>query len=221
MMGAVFLFFHELPVLLLAAFFGACVGPGIFRRSLAEKRMKAQRKELTEALIHLVVSLRTGRSLEGAWEASLQDMDPQLFPEIYPLWREAAEEMRLGFPAELSLRHLADKVSIPELGTLARTVDICKRTQGDLKTVLEAAIHQLQDRMDMQAELKVLLARKKSEQKIMSVMPVVIIALLLLLSPGYLEPLYRSGEGHLVMLFSAALCLLSFWLSARITRIEL
>ena len=59
------------------------------------------------------------------------------------------------------------------------------------------------------------------EQKIMGSMPFGMIFLLLLLSPGYLSPLYRTITGQIVMVCAAALMALSIWLSRKIIQIDL
>ena len=219
--GVLSLFFRSPVVLCVFSAFGACIGPGIFRRKLRARRKSELQKQMREALYQLVVSLRAGRSLEGAWEACLEDMDPSSLPAVYPLWKEVLQEMKLGFPIEFLLERMAQRLDLEEMESLSRTVEICKRTEGNIAKVMEQTIRQLQDRMEIQQELRVLLARKKLEQKLMSVLPLLIILLLMVMSPGYLTPLYQSAQGQMVMVGAGLLCGISFWLSARLSRIEL
>ena len=74
-------------------------------------------------------------------------------------------EIDLGDPVEDALWRLADRLDVEELRSLAGTVSLCKRTEGNLAKVMEHTVRQLTEKMDMQEELKVLLARKKLEQK--------------------------------------------------------
>ena len=87
--------------------------------------------------------------------------------------------------------------------------------------VMENTIQLLQERMEIQGELQVLLAKKKTEQKILNLMPFLVIGLLLLMAPEYLQPLYRSLQGQIIMTVCALLTVISVLLSRKIAKIAL
>ncbi|MBQ8039033.1 MAG: hypothetical protein IJ274_04060, partial [Lachnospiraceae bacterium] len=93
--------------------------------------------------------------------------------------------------------------------------------EGDVARVMENTIHLLQERMEIQNELRVLLIKKKTEQKILNLMPFVVIGLLLLMSPDYLSPLYDCLQGQIIMTVCVFLTFLSYILSKKISDIVL
>ncbi len=204
----------------------ACVGGGIFaplyyKRYLIDKRKRKLREEFKDALYSLIVSLRAGRSLEGAFVASIEDMDAEMMPYMHHEWKEIISQLQVGIPVEEGLQEFGQRSGVEEIQSFARTVEVCKRSEGDIAKVMENTIDLLQERMEIQMELKVILAKKKTEQKILNVMPFMIIGLLLLLSPDYLEPLYHSLQGKLVMTVCMVLSIVSYLISKKISNIAM
>lgn len=218
---ASFVFFHQKIVLLAAGCFGAIVGPGAIRRSRQKREKQLLAAEMKEVLDDLLILLRSGQSLESALLSCFQEMDPKDKKHAYPLFEEMSAGLKLSYSAEEVLATMAEKSGIEEIRSLSRTIEICKRTEGDTAKVMEQTIRYLKDRMEIQAELKILLAKKQMEQKIMGIMPFGMIFLLLLLSPGYLLPLYQTITGQIVMACAAALMVVSIWMSRKIIQIEL
>ncbi len=87
--------------------------------------------------------------------------------------------------------------------------------------IMQDTIRMIQDRMEIRAELKVLLAQKKLEQRIMTIMPFVIVAMLLIMSPDYLQPLYTSVRGYLIMAICGVISIMSVLLSRKMVQIDL
>lgn len=217
----VLIFYRSIWAILLACMVGSSVLPMYYRRQLIQKRKKQLSEEFKEALYSLIVSLRAGRSLEGAFAAALEDMDEKMTPYIYREWKEIVKQLQVGFLVEDGLKDLGERSGIKEIQSFARMIEICKRSEGDIVRVMENTIQLLQERMEIQMELKVLLAKKKTEQKILTAMPFGVIGLLLLLSPDYLEPLYQSLQGRIVMTVCMGLMLLSYLMSRKIASIAL
>ncbi len=217
----VMIFYRNSWITLLAGGCGAVIVPQMYKKQLINKRKQQLSIEFKEALYSLVVSLRAGRSVEGAFAASLVDMDPIMTPLIYREWSEIVKQMKVGFTVEDSLEDLGKRSDVEGIQSFARTITICKRTEGDVARVMENTIHLLQERMEIQNELKVLLTKKKTEQKILNLMPLVVIGLLLLMSPDYLSPLYDCLQGQIIMTVCVMLTFLSYILSKKISDIAL
>ena len=217
----VMIFYRNQWITLLSGVCGAVIVPYMYKQQLIQRRRQQLSLEFKEALYSLVVALRAGRSLEGAFTASLEDMDPIMMPLIYREWSAIIRQIQVGFTIEDSLEDLGNRSGIEEIQSFARTITICKRTEGDVARVMENTIHLLQERMEIQNELKVLLIKKKTEQKILNLMPFVVIGLLLLMSPDYLSPLYDCLQGQIIMTVCVFLTFLSYILSKKISDIVL
>lgn len=217
----IMIFYRNFWMMVLACIAGGCLGPIYQKQRLIQKRQQQLQIEFKDALYSLVVSLRAGRSLERAFSAALEDMDPVMTPYIYQEWKGIVEQLQVGFQVEEGLEDFGRRSGIEEIQSFARTIEVCKRTEGDMARVMENTIHLLQERMEIQMELKVLLAKKKTEQKILNIMPFIVVGLLLLMSPDYLEPLYDSAQGWMIMTVCVGLTILSYFLSRKISNISL
>lgn len=215
------LFYRQWTLSVIAALIGGWIGPRIYREQLREKRQTELSKEFRESLYDLMVSLRAGKSLEGAILSCAEETDEKVMPLLSREWKQMAGALSLGIPVEQGLKDLGERSGIDEILSFARSVEICKRSEGNIAAVMDNTIHMIQDRMELRAELKVLLARKKMESKIMTVMPFVIIAMLLIMSPDYLAPLYSSVRGYLIMAVCAVLSVLSVLISRKMVQIDL
>ena len=216
-----FVFYRSLFAVLLGAAGGIFFGPWWWKKQKKEKMKEQMRLEFREALYLLVVALKAGRSLEGAFEASFEDMDPYVTPLLHEEWKRIVGQIQVGFPVEESLKELGERSGIEEILSFTTAAEICKRTEGDIAHVLEGTIRTIQDRIEMRQEIKVMIAQKKMEQRIMSLAPFGVIALLMILSPDYLSPLYQSLQGRFIMTVCAVLSAMSVWIAKKMVSIEL
>ena len=78
----------------------------------------------------------------------------------------------------------------------------CKTTGGNLQKVIMSTIEVIMDKMNIQREIKVIVAQKQMEGKIVAIMPIIVLAFLNLVSPSYLSPMYDTLAGKIIMTIS-------------------
>lgn len=217
---AMALFFKN-PVMVVI---GGCAGAFLMPRYGAKQKQKKLRKQLSlefrDALYGLVVSLRAGRSLEGAFQASLEDMDPASLPLLYDEWKTICGKIRIGIPAETAMMDLARRSGIEEIRSFARSVEISKRAEGNITRILTNTIRILNDRIETKDQIRLMLSKKRMEQRIMTLAPAGIIGMLAVMAPDYLKPLYQTARGRLVMVICLLLTMFSIFLTGRLMRFE-
>ncbi len=183
----------------------------------------AQKQQITmefkESLFILSASLRAGESLESAFRSTVEEMELSQFPHLYKEWRAILARMQLHQSLEMLLSEYAARTRIDEIMSFASIIAVSKRTQGDITSVIDHTAGLLQEKIEMQQELVVILARKKTEQRIMNVMPMVVIAMLTTMSPDYVAPLYSTIEGRLVMTVCILLACASLLIARHIANI--
>ena len=74
--------------------------------------------------------------------------------------------------------------------------------------------------MEVEQEIRTILAARKYEQKVMTLVPFILFAYLQLSSPGFFDVLYHNAAGQTVMTIALALYLSACGLSARIMDIR-
>ena len=89
-----------------------------------------------------------------------------------------------------------------------------------MNKVIQKVARMVGDKIDVKKEIEATLAAKKSEQMIMSLMPVGIIAYLKLTSPGFLDTLYGNPFGVCTMTVCLGIYAAAYWMGKKIVDIE-
>ena len=213
-------FFRDPWMAVLGTAGGALLFPLAYRREREEKRTARQEEELIRLLKGLCTVLRSGLSLENAMERAVKPEELKEYPLLGEAWRQAITELGNRRPPEKVLAEFAEKTGIEEMKKLAAVAEICRREGGSMALSAARAAELLQRKSSFRAEARVLLARKRLEQRILTLMPFLLLALLSFMSPGYFDIMYTSLEGRLLMGAGLLLMLFSTWLSRRLARTE-
>jgi len=95
-----------------------------------------------------------------------------------------------------------------------------RQVGGNLAEVLSTVSQTIRDRYALKRQIKALSAEGRLSSVILSVLPVLLFAGLLLLNPVFLRPLYTTTVGVMMMAGAAVLMIIGvFWLK-KITEIK-
>lgn len=217
-----YLFYHSM-VFSLA---GGCL-PFLFlsgySRRLAEKRRALLTTQFKDLLYSMSASVAANLGISEALAGGLEDLK-LLYDEDTPLIKEL-EYMVKGISEnrESDIRLLfdfAERSYCEDIDDFVQVYMTCRTMGGDLEKVLKSTIEILVDKMTIEREIKTLTAQKKLEGKMISTMPLMILLLLNLFSPDYLQPLYTTIAGRLVMTAALAGIVAAFYLTEKMTVIE-
>lgn len=220
--AAIYLFYHSIPLSIIVGMLGLAA-PRWRRMALLERRRNRLKLQFKEALFSLTSSLAAGRSLENAFRGVLEDMKL--------LYSDSGADMLKEFqticyrlenlePLEGALRDLAARAQIDEITQFVDALTTCKRSGGDLLEVMKRTSTIIGDKLTVEGEIKVLLAQKKFESRIMMAVPFVFLGFLGFAAPDYMEPLY-SVLGYTLLTVLFLLLLGCFWVMDRIMRIDI
>lgn len=183
-------------------------------------RMKLQFKDL---LLSLLSSLAAGRSLENCFQVAQADM-VMLYPNVQD---EMMLEINIinhklsnGEVLEKSLLDLAERANIAEFSQFVETLQTCKRSGGDLLTVMRRTANMLSDQIEIDNEIAVIIAQKKLESRMMMAAPFVFLQFLNMMAADYMVTLY-NGFGYILLTIVLLLLLFCFWIMNKFTQIKL
>lgn len=204
----------------------ACLGvlyPKIKKQSIIHKRKKQLNLQFKQALYSLSSALSAGKSVENSFHEAIQDLrflypDPKthMIQELEMISRRIEN----GENIEQALLNLAERADLDDIKNFADTFTICKRTGGDLVDVIRRTSEIISEKLEIEQDIQVLVAQKKLESNILIGAPVMIVALLRLGSPEYMEPLYTEPIGLLIMTVALVLNLLAFFWVKQIMNIK-
>lgn len=172
------------------------------------ERRRQLRKEFREALAAMTVTLKAGYSVDRAIPETYSQLK-QVLGEEALMTREMGEmvrRLRLQTQPEALFLNLAERSGVEEIEQFADVFAAARRRGGNLTALIREASDRIGSRIETEEEIETLLMAKRTEQRIMSLMPCGIILYMRLGSPGYLDVLYHTLFGRVVM----TVCLLVY-----------
>ncbi|MEK3887601.1 type II secretion system F family protein [Bacillus sp. FSL K6-3431] len=218
-----YLFYESIIFALILATIGF-IYPRIQRKNLLEKRKEKLSVQFKEAIASLSSSLAAGRSIENSFKEIVYDLkllypDPNTY--IIREFEIINRRVENGETIERAIQDFAIRSDLEDIINFSDIFITCKRTGGNLVEVIRRTADVISEKIDIQQEVQVMIAQKKFESRILTVMPIGMIALLKYSSGDYLAPLYNwANLGPIIMTFCLGLLGLAFWLSQRIMNIK-
>lgn len=190
-------------------------------------RIEARRQqiilEFKEVMYSIATALSAGYALENTFSVAKQDLQ-RLYPNgqsyLVPECNYIIHNLEVHRTVEELLSDLAERSNIAEIRQFAKVVSIAKRSGGNMIAIIRGSVKQISETMEVKREIAVLVASKALEQKIMTIMPFVIVAYLRLSNPGYLDILYGNVLGILIMSLALAVIAVSTYWAHKIMEIS-
>ncbi len=200
----------------------------LFRKRYVLYIYEKKKNELTMQFRDLVYSLSTsvgtGRPLaEALSEASLSlgliyDKD-----SLICCWLSAAVHKikESNESVEMLFHEFAKQSEIEDIRVFADIYSISRKTGGDLIRVFTKTAEVLLDKGEIQKEIQSQISQKKFESRIISAMPLLLIAFLRITSPDYLSVMYETLAGRLLMSVALILLCLSCCMMTVISNVKI
>jgi tight adherence protein B len=131
------------------------------------------------------------------------------------------QSVSLNVPLENLLEDFAVRSGNADIASFSEVFAFAKRSGGNFVTIIEGTSAHMRARYDTEREIQVLVASRKMEQKVMNVIPMLILAYLKVTSIGFLDILYRNMAGVLFMSVCLAAYGGSVLLAEKILRIRM
>lgn len=192
------------------------------QKQLIQARKKKLNYEFKDALTSLSVAVQAGYSVESAISACVRDLE-RLYgkgTDVLEEFRYIESQQHISVPLEELFYDLGERSQVEDIENFASVFYTAKRTGGDMNRVIQKVARMLGDKIDVKKEIEATLAAKKSEQMIMSLMPVGIILYMQVTSPGFLSVLYGNPFGIAAMTVCLAIYATAYWLGRKIVDIE-
>jgi len=205
----------------LAVFFGgipfilglpplACVGlafvmgfgfPRFILNGAIARRQKKFTNHFADAMDIIVRGVRTGLPLGDCLKIIAHESPAPLGTEF----RRVVEGESLGIPIEVCLEQLYERMPISEVNFFSTVLNIQKTTGGNLGESLANLSAVLRGRKILREKIKALSAEAKMSSIIIGSLPIVVMVLVTLASPDYMNELYYTETGQRNMMIGAAM----------------
>lgn len=190
---------------------------------LADRRKNALLLQFRDLLYSLSASLATGRHMEEALRESEENLldiygsESDLLGEIRNMLRKIKET---GDSDLTVIEDFARRAALEDIEDFTEVFRACRETGGNLVVAVNKAAAIIGEKINIEREIKTMVTQKKYEGRIITMMPVVIILFLQMMSPDYLEVMYTTAAGRILMSLALGAIVFAYWMIERITDIE-
>lgn len=201
----------------------ACAYLRVYKRVWRQKRLACLERQFKEAIRILAGSLSAGYSVENAIAVGCGELERLYGPDemIVREFVHMREQMNLNQSVEKVMQEFAGRSGLEEAERFAQIFRIAKRSGGRLVPVICHTVSVMEDRSQVKEEIRTMTASVRYEQKIMTVIPFLMILYIDVTSPGFFHGMYETMLGRLIMSGCLAMYLLSCWLSQKILDIRI
>ncbi|MCQ2551902.1 MAG: hypothetical protein MJ148_00935 [Clostridia bacterium] len=185
-------------------------------------KIKKQKEKLLEgfrdALYSISASIAAGRQMPQAIETAGTELSGSVALE-FSLMATAYHQSHAEIGDLLS--SFAARSGLSEIKQFADAYRVCKKCGGDLESVCLKSASLLLDKIDFQNEVKMLVSQKKLDIALLTAMPLCVLLFLNLCSYSYIELLYTTIIGRIIMTVSLALIVIALFWGMKITDLKI
>lgn len=215
--GALLVFlFVPLPVVDLAVFVVGAMAPTFILRMKRGRRLKKFAAAMPDAIDLMARSLRAGHSIGAALEMVAEQSPEPLAGEFARVF----QQQRFGLRFRDALLEMADRVPSADLHFLVTAILVQRETGGDLTDILDRTTHVIRERVRIEGEVQTYTAQGRLTGWILSLLPVVLLVLINMISPGYSHMLFTDPTGQKMLYVGGGLIMFGAFLISKIVDIK-
>ena len=175
--------------------------PRFILNSAITRRQKKFTAHFADAMDIIVRGVRTGLPLGDCLKIIAHESPDPLGAEF----RRVVEGESLGIPIEVCLDQMYERMPISEVNFFATVLNIQKTTGGNLGEALANLSNVLRGRKILREKIKALSAEAKVSAMIIGSLPIVVMILVTIASPDYMNDLYKTTTGQRNMMIGAGM----------------
>ena len=170
----------------------------------ARRRMRAFEEQLPDLLITMAASLKAGHSFKQGIQSVVDEGQEPAAKEL----RRVLTDTQLGRPMEEALQETADRVGSKNFSFVITAVNIQRQVGGSLAGLFDMVADTVRDRQQFARKIRSLTAMGRASAYVLIGLPFLIAFAITLLNATYMDPLYHSHTGH--VLIAVGLVMMTF-----------
>ena len=197
---------------------GSLVGGGVvvFAAQTVIKMRAAKQEakfddQFVEALGLIARSLRAGHTVTSGMSLAAEDS-----PEpVKSLFSRIVQEQEFGVTLEQALRNAAADHPSQDLNLFAASVAIQVRAGGNLADTVQRLASVIRERLALSRRVRVLTAQTQMSKQVLIALPVILFGLLNVINPEYVDPMYSTPTGQLMLSIAVGGLLVGSWVMGK------
>ena len=193
-----------------------------WEKQTKKKKKQAFQLQFKEAIEGLSSALNVGYSVENAMRETLEELQILYKKEelIVREFRYMVHQLDMNLSIESILKAFAKRTEDDEVRTFVEVFSMAKRSGGNMRGIIRNAVCQIGEEIDVKREIDTIMAAKKLEFKVMSVIPFLMVCYIKVSFPEFVDVLYGNPIGIAVMTVCLIIYVASYELGKRIVEVE-
>lgn len=220
--AVLYVFYMNIYIALFGLLLGIA-GPHFYRRQLIERRKAELNLQFRDFLYALNSSVGAGRSLDESLIAARDSLRTLYMSDDGIMLRELNSivvRLQMQAPAADLLADLAQRSGNEDIQSFATVLANGAAKGIDQVELIQKTVRVITEKLEIKQEITTKITAVRSEQRIMLVMPVVLMLLINLMAPDYMQSLYESPLGYLIVTIAVAMILGAAIVANRIIDIQ-
>ncbi|HEY1446006.1 MAG TPA: type II secretion system F family protein [Acidimicrobiales bacterium] len=181
----------------------------------ANKRIKKMQEQLPDALSLMAASVEGGQTFQRSIDMYRRDARAPMSEELDRVMAEVA----VGSDLVVALENMAERSGVEDLKWAVEAVRIQQSTGGRLAPILHTLASFMRTRQEVRREVQTLSAEGRMSGYVLFAIPLFLVFALEMKDPSYLDPMLH-GAGLIVLIGTAGLMALGFWIVRRMVNIK-
>ncbi len=183
---------------------------------LQRKRLNAFDSQLSDTIVMLSNSLRSGYSLLQSMETVAKELPAPMSVEFARVTREIG----LGLTIQEALANLLRRIASEDLDLMITAVNVQHEVGGNLAEILDTIAFTIRERVRIVGEIRSITAQQRLSATILSILPILLGLVLYALNPSYISGLWSNTCGWVMMIVGGLLIVLGYFIIRKIVDIE-
>jgi tight adherence protein B len=162
----------------------------------AKQRMRAFEDQLPDLLITMAASLKAGHSFKQGIQSVVDEGQEPAAKEL----RRVLTDTQLGRPMEEALHDTAERIGSKNFAFVITAVNIQRQVGGSLAGLFDMVADTVRDRQQFARKIRSLTAMGRMSAYVLVGLPFFIALAITVLNPSYMDPLYHSHAGHMLVM---------------------
>ncbi len=181
---------------ILIAFGVGAVIPYVFVSFKARSRMTKFEDQLPDLLVTLAASLKAGHSFKQGIQTLVDEGQEPASKEL----SRVITDTRLGRPMDEALAETAERIGSKNFSFVITAVTIQRQVGGSLAGLFDMVADTVRQRQQFARKIRSLTAMGRASAYVLVGLPFFVAIAITLLNPTYMDPLYHTSTGHMLII---------------------
>jgi tight adherence protein B len=195
LLGLVFAVAGAPPILTLLALAAGGSGPSLFVSLRVRKRTRAFEDQLPDLLTTIAASLKAGHSFRQGLQAVVEEAQEPAGSELKRVLTEAG----LGRPIDDALADMGDRMGSENFEFAITAVAVQRQVGGSLASLFDMVSETVRQRQQFARKIRSLTAMGRMSSYTLIGIPFFIAGAISILNPSYMQPLFHTSVGRMLM----------------------